>query len=1098
MVIPRIHLSIRYILSELEEIEREDNFRLKRFKELKSKKVKKYLNLKDGTYKHEERLASIHDEIVGDYCCCLSYDDLRKVYKKNLSDEKICQASNKTSYQYEDDIILQTEKLINIPKQNENDLFCEDNFLSTCLDLKTILENILKNSVCVKCKKNIKMSSKLSVSGSILNINSETGGKLGYYERKYEEIIKVLRLQKEDGLISQEKQIITVKTDKRNPIRSQVFDHNNKGNNKILNSCQNRDDDKLNKKGAYKCNCENHDKNFINNNNTYCGLGNTKSEPVCGTQKWNEPQLWPCNSAANIKTTVVLEEASSTFPGDVTLNLIFKNESCEKIRDINVTKLPHTSSIKIHICNLPKRHVFKESQNDITSFNGLSLTRQEMLNKASCKISSQVVKAGKDVDTYTSDILKTSQMINHSSQALNQEEYMRYARVYTKFKDDCTYVEGLPHICNKIMTLHNRKRSDKDRAQSNCIHKKFPYIFSKVKKKSYRKALNTEECSEVRDTDGLVNKSFTKVTPFSYIFSSLRSNTIDDMLNHACSYTPRFSYVLSKAREKSFSTNDKSREIDAMFNDACKRTFNFTYIFSHLKDVEIDRKFKRSCMHKENFPYIFSRVKDKTNNQFGIVNRYKADEIETLFKNACKRPSDFPYIINHLNRIAIDGMIRKACSYTPDYPYIFSKVSSVKSTKDLYENNISYSIEMDGIFNGAKTNGFDNETVHKDKKLERNKQENTISPLKSINNIETETVIKDAWVSENDFNYLFDKREHNYLTELSDRGNNLGLNEIKQLFKDSCKRDTKTKCEFNYIFQNVFKDKNRQYKKCDSKSEKEAKAKNHSTVNCTNFMKEEVHSQNVSSEPDCSYTSNRTPNKLLLEIPSSKSSRDHIGIEIMWKTGCLCGNNLTSKSLVIIKSQRSSTNYIANIKKNVTGTKSWCSNKIIPKEHNSKISAKKQKEAVNLSLIHRMLDSIKNIYVPFNKPVNPEVNKKFSDISSDKLNSYTSISTISNYSWKSSVMKMCQADVECEENHISYSDILSTPSLDLLTCKSKAVGSNLDSIGSLNENISSCEILNTSIATETQNISDIEMNSDTLIKETDKRNSSNTAFKFCK
>ncbi|CAH2056413.1 unnamed protein product, partial [Iphiclides podalirius] len=38
MVAPRITLSTRYILSELEEIEREDNFRLKRFKELKTKK----------------------------------------------------------------------------------------------------------------------------------------------------------------------------------------------------------------------------------------------------------------------------------------------------------------------------------------------------------------------------------------------------------------------------------------------------------------------------------------------------------------------------------------------------------------------------------------------------------------------------------------------------------------------------------------------------------------------------------------------------------------------------------------------------------------------------------------------------------------------------------------------------------------------------------------------------------------------------------------------------------------------------------------------------------------------------------------------------
>ncbi|CAK1548970.1 unnamed protein product [Leptosia nina] len=42
MIIPKVHLSEGYIIAELEEIEREDNFRLKRFKELKNKKSKKH------------------------------------------------------------------------------------------------------------------------------------------------------------------------------------------------------------------------------------------------------------------------------------------------------------------------------------------------------------------------------------------------------------------------------------------------------------------------------------------------------------------------------------------------------------------------------------------------------------------------------------------------------------------------------------------------------------------------------------------------------------------------------------------------------------------------------------------------------------------------------------------------------------------------------------------------------------------------------------------------------------------------------------------------------------------------------------------------
>ncbi|XP_050673506.1 uncharacterized protein LOC126971319 isoform X10 [Leptidea sinapis] len=50
LVIPRVNLSQRYIISELEEMEREDNFRLKRFKELKLKKAGDKTEKKDKPY----------------------------------------------------------------------------------------------------------------------------------------------------------------------------------------------------------------------------------------------------------------------------------------------------------------------------------------------------------------------------------------------------------------------------------------------------------------------------------------------------------------------------------------------------------------------------------------------------------------------------------------------------------------------------------------------------------------------------------------------------------------------------------------------------------------------------------------------------------------------------------------------------------------------------------------------------------------------------------------------------------------------------------------------------------------------------------------
>ncbi|XP_045782344.1 uncharacterized protein LOC123878978 isoform X1 [Maniola jurtina] len=60
LVIPRIKVSCQYITSELEEIEREDNFRLKRFKELKIKKNKE----KEGVIKKDSKM-----EVPAKVCC---------------------------------------------------------------------------------------------------------------------------------------------------------------------------------------------------------------------------------------------------------------------------------------------------------------------------------------------------------------------------------------------------------------------------------------------------------------------------------------------------------------------------------------------------------------------------------------------------------------------------------------------------------------------------------------------------------------------------------------------------------------------------------------------------------------------------------------------------------------------------------------------------------------------------------------------------------------------------------------------------------------------------------------------------------------------
>ncbi|XP_072937407.1 uncharacterized protein [Epargyreus clarus] len=246
LVVPRVQLSMRYIMSELEEIEREDNFRLKRFKELKYKNKKGDDDTKKRCY------CKKHPETGDDFVCFPCKQEEERKPKKSPCDvttqpgievigdkaSSLCTVNQKRL----DDLNAQLEKVISLTCQCKLDGLVSgsvDRLIYACEEIRCKLDTDQKQtaadetpqSCCTPCetevtgKENGKVSQKTSCETykepEAKEENEEDS--LGYFETKYKETVKVMKFKNDDGTVSEERQVVTVKTEKKHPHKPNEF-----------------------------------------------------------------------------------------------------------------------------------------------------------------------------------------------------------------------------------------------------------------------------------------------------------------------------------------------------------------------------------------------------------------------------------------------------------------------------------------------------------------------------------------------------------------------------------------------------------------------------------------------------------------------------------------------------------------------------------------------------------------------------------------------------------------------------------------------------------------------------------------------------------
>ncbi|XP_028028618.1 uncharacterized protein LOC114241851 [Bombyx mandarina] len=241
IVIPKLLDTIAYILIELEEQERENLFRIKVFKKSQA---------------HQK------ESPVKVCCCCL------KMFEADTQVESVCPACSKAAKLKKESnlkieiapcksaevksnqnrkrleqLMAHIDEVIGLTKNYKTEGIVSpsiEKFIKTCSKIKLKIENMTNAPPsCDICQKALEMTeSRITLTpkpstnnASTCNIQeppesckpcsvtSEPKNEdiLGYFETEYKEIVKVRRLQNEDGSISEEKQVITVKTEKKCP-----------------------------------------------------------------------------------------------------------------------------------------------------------------------------------------------------------------------------------------------------------------------------------------------------------------------------------------------------------------------------------------------------------------------------------------------------------------------------------------------------------------------------------------------------------------------------------------------------------------------------------------------------------------------------------------------------------------------------------------------------------------------------------------------------------------------------------------------------------------------------------------------------------------
>ncbi|CAG9794443.1 unnamed protein product [Diatraea saccharalis] len=243
LVAPRTIMTIRYITDELEEKAREDFFRLKKTMQIKRKLALAAAKLQaNGLSKSQTSIVltetSIPEILEDDVIQEIKEDLLTDTNIQEEIKEDLLTDTNNQEEVKEDSIKSPKEDIIpsnNIEKISKTNSEITSKPMYSVESIRS--EKVIKNlstrpsrenmnkeverenisclEICDSCRDHLKQESLITKEN---DTDTKTDLELGVWETEYEEIIKIVRVQKEDGTIVEEKKVIKKRKENRIPI----------------------------------------------------------------------------------------------------------------------------------------------------------------------------------------------------------------------------------------------------------------------------------------------------------------------------------------------------------------------------------------------------------------------------------------------------------------------------------------------------------------------------------------------------------------------------------------------------------------------------------------------------------------------------------------------------------------------------------------------------------------------------------------------------------------------------------------------------------------------------------------------------------------
>ncbi|KPJ11002.1 hypothetical protein RR48_10182 [Papilio machaon] len=904
---PRASLSIRYILFELEEMEREDNFRLKRFKELKIKKQSKeaadkeemktdvkenlppeqptllevkfddkkedpygFIELEKMKEKHiPKKMEKIEESMEkepninlndvqetetnelknqGEYTTNkdeekvgnASYFDepWNKIMDENfckcsplfMSTQEVCQAEiPNQSFNLESDKKLQGIKL-----QKEDELKiskdippCSSKILLTWL--KKIIEEIISECVCnlrmnekenvAACSQNIRKYStefsKLSVHDSTFSVNSKVEDKLGSFESKYKEIIKVSRLPNEDGTVRQKRKIVTVRTDKRNPMKTKSVNIQNNVDNgeNLVCTCS----DSSSQSGKSESS-EADDANNQNDNDKRPDLfyppTDTRSEPVCSKCLSDKSNLRSCISAGSMKNTKKMNTITCSYPSDRRVNITISDKGFEQLDSTKESRLPLVSSINVNFCDLPKNILL-----DLRDCQGVCNETNQKTKYAIDEDLSKITQPKKSASTCMCDLenddLETAEKCSECFNKVGVE-------VEAMFKNASTGMTSTAYIFNNVIVT-NIKRSDEDRKNTALQSPDFSYIFSKVEKEFknickqtcmtddelsvvfnkivFKKSIQDfqeDSLTRLKEISDLLKESVRSMNSGKYKFKYVYKNEVNNDMDKKTSTDIIYIYTICDA---STSTDDvdcgsNNTGVTTVFKQTCKHRSEYTYFPSEVecRKADVVQRASETTLHditkifKDPCNCIFNKIDIKIPHKEDICNMKcgTSDSTNLVERDDLEKPSEI------LNVVDINTMFKDSCVRKNEFTYVLNKPTN-KPSCELARRTTDLRLQQMSKFEDSNKNVWGNLNTTNIQKSEPNQF------MKTPNLIKIDNMFKDSCVQKNSFTYVLNNLQDKASCELARRTSDLRLREIEKLSTNSknstCGYDTCIVCK---------------------------------------------------------------------------------------------------------------------------------------------------------------------------------------------------------------------------------------------------------------------------------------------------------------